>query len=790
MNLFSSLLDPIERLTSSLREAHAWYLRKLHPYYAEEPQASQFRSKQLQAVLHITPLTVIANVLNVGIVVSSFFHAGKNLWLFMWAGLVLWAASRSLKDWFSLHRKQYPAQVTEAAMTHMIHHAMLLALLWAIIPVILFSRDDPDSHLIITAIITGMIGAGAFALTSIPRAAIAHVLILGLGWEIAMLIQRDKTNWELALVLLIYAGVIISTVISTARNFGANLVAQAEIEKQKEVINLLLNDFEENASDWLWETDKFGKLRHVSNRLAESFAVSADELVGEYMVNLIESTCSRHTPEETESLEKLREFLRGITPFRDHVVNVMVAGEPRCWALTGKPLLNAHGQLTGWRGVGSDITHGHRTRIEMSRLANFDGLTGLANRYQFRSQLEMITPIADQPGKPCALLYLDLDNFKTANDLYGHDVGDQLLKIVAQRLQSRIRRGDLLARLGGDEFALISWHSTTPDTVADLASRLIMALREPVVINGQTVPIGTSIGIALAPDHGNHPEKLVKSADMALYAAKEAGRNTYAFFTAAMDKQAQHRLNIQRDLAVAIEQQQFEPYYQPLIRLRTGKVVGFETLLRWRHPTRGMIQPAEFIPVAEETGQIVAIGNWVLRQACWQAMTWPSEQRVAVNISTIQFSSPKLVDDVREILQESRLPPHRLELEITESILIQDSQAARTTLNALRQLGVRISLDDFGTGYSSLAYLRSFPLDKLKIDRSFISALGRDNDAKAIVQAIIRLAEALRLDTVAEGIEQQEQIDILRAMGCTDVQGFLLARPMPSRTIPAYLRTT
>ncbi|MFT3855966.1 MAG: bifunctional diguanylate cyclase/phosphodiesterase [Aquabacterium sp.] len=372
----------------------------------------------------------------------------------------------------------------------------------------------------------------------------------------------------------------------------------------------------------------------------------------------------------------------------------------------------------------------------------------------------------------------------------GHAVGDQLLRRVAARLKTCVAEGDLLARLGGDEFALLSWRYATQAEASALAERLVMLMSEPCQLDDAMVEVRASVGVAMAPRDGADPQSLLQCADLALYAAKAAGRNTYRFFEHAMGESARARVRLQAELGQALQANQFTLHFQPQTRLDTGEVIGFEALVRWQHSERGLIGPGEFIPVAEETGQIVPLGNWVLREACRVAAKWPRHLRVAVNLSAVQFRSSAVIDLVDEALAESGLAPERLELEITESALIEDHDGAQATLMALRSRGVRVALDDFGTGYSSLAYLKRFPMDKLKIDGMFVRSLDRDQDAQAVVTAIISLARALRLDTTAEGIETGEQLVMLKALGCDDVQGFLISRPMPAADISSYLEKT
>jgi diguanylate cyclase (GGDEF)-like protein len=386
-----------------------------------------------------------------------------------------------------------------------------------------------------------------------------------------------------------------------------------------------------------------------------------------------------------------------------------------------------------------------------------------------------------------ALLLLDLDRFKAVNDTLGHAIGDKLLCRVVDRLRATVRKSDLVARLGGDEFAILQRSPKQPDAAKALAQRLVDLVGRTYLVDDHILNIGVSIGIALPPTDGTDPDRLLKSADLALYRAKEEGRGRFRFFEQEMDARAQARRALELDLRRAFALRQFEVYYQAQMNLHDKQVVGFEALVRWRHPQRGMVSPAAFIPVAEEIGLISQIGEWVLLTACREAANWPGNQRIAVNLSPMQFSTPGLVDTVAAALATSGLSPQRLELEITESVLLEDTAATLAILHQLRSLGIRIAMDDFGTGYSSLGYLRSFPFDKVKIDQSFIRDMPTDSDSAAIVKAIIGLGISLGISTTAEGVETEEQLNRLRAEGCTDIQGYLLSKPVPAAEVEAVL---
>jgi diguanylate cyclase (GGDEF)-like protein len=432
----------------------------------------------------------------------------------------------------------------------------------------------------------------------------------------------------------------------------------------------------------------------------------------------------------------------------------------------------------GWVTTHQDITEATRAEARISYLARHDWLTELPNRLQFRDVLDDALISVNCGTNKIALISIDLDQFKAVNDTLGHPAGDELLKAVSGRLRHCVRKSDIVARLGGDEFAIIRSETADREGLAALASRLIESLSEPFRIGDDEVTIGTSVGIAIAPDHGKDFDTLLKSADMALYRAKSDGRGVYRFFEEAMDAKIRDRRALETELTKALANDEFELVYQPLVNIAAREVVGFEALLRWRSATRGLVFPNVFIPVLEEIGLINEVGAWVLKKACADAVHWPTNAKIAVNLSPVQFKGNRLGLDVCAALASSGLPPRRLELEITETAMLQDATTTLAMLRELKALGLAISLDDFGTGYSSLSYLQKFPFDKIKIDQSFVRELPVKEESLAIVRAIIRLADSLGMTTLAEGVETDKQFEILRHEGCVEAQGYLFSRPV------------
>jgi diguanylate cyclase (GGDEF)-like protein/PAS domain S-box-containing protein len=533
-------------------------------------------------------------------------------------------------------------------------------------------------------------------------------------------------------------------------------------------------DVADASSDWIWEVDAALRLTFISERYALVTGRPPEAHLGMPLADLFHAG---------ESAERWQEHLDNIArwqPFRNIVSLCEDAhGIHRTVRLAGKPIRDPAGQPIGYRGTATDITAEVEAGRRAQYLALHDPLTDLPNRELLHERIEQAIIGVSRRGDMAALLLLDLDRFKDINDTLGHPAGDLLLKQVATRLSACVREVDTVARIGGDEFAIVQVGIKDATEAQLLSRRLLELFQTPLQLDGHDCLVTVSIGIALIPTDASIPAKLLQHADIALYRAKEEGRNASRFFEPEMDAHLQRRKAVERDLRLALSRDELELFYQPKISLLNDELAGVEALVRWRHPERGLVPPAEFIGIAEETGLILQLGEWVLRMAARQAALWPGLQ-MSVNISPAQFRQPDLVQVVRSALRESGLPPHRLELEVTESVLIQQPDAAAKLLSDLKSLGVRVAMDDFGTGYSSLSYLQRFQFDKIKVDRSFIKAIGTEPTAAAIIRAVISLASSLGMLTCAEGVETNEQLEALRGEGCSEVQGYLFGKPMPA----------
>jgi diguanylate cyclase (GGDEF)-like protein/PAS domain S-box-containing protein len=748
-----------------------------------EAMAGRVRWEQLASILRLTPVMMTANVVNALLVCLAGVAGPHRDTLILWTAVVVCYALLGLYGWLAAKRRKSGKNTVSARGARRVAlQAGLLGCLWGVLPIFVLDDHSVYMNMLVVALIAGMIGTGSFALLTLPMAALAYTTPLVIGSLYVLLTSQQPILLALAGLLIFCYLVVGLSCLSHARVFVDRLVAADELERQKQVVSLLLSDFEEGSSDWLWEVDAAGALTYVSERMAEAAGVPREALIGRVVGGL--------NARMAEAPEGLASTLSGLLAdrkaFRDVVVSVTVGGEAHWWTLTAKPIHDLNGAFAGFRGVGADVTQARKDQERITRLAHYDVLTGLPNRLSF---LQALSGAWDARGRTsgCAVLCLDLDHFKGVNDSLGHPIGDALLVEAAHRLRACVGEAGIVTRLGGDEFAVVVRNDLEASALGALAQALVDALSLPYALNDHHVSIGASVGIAVAPADAADADTLLKNADLALYRAKGDGRGAYRFFEATMDVWAQERRALEIDLRSALRNDELKLFFQPLIGAKGHEITGFEALLRWQHPRRGVVGPDDFIECAEQWGLICKIGEWVLNQACRQAAAWPAPLKVAVNLSPNQFVAGDLVDQVRTALRESGLEPSRLELEITEGLLLRDTAGTLDQLRALKDLGVRIAMDDFGTGYSSLAYLWRFPFDKIKIDRTFVAEMSGNPAIADILRTITLLGRTLNLEVTAEGVETAEQASILEDMRCDHFQGYLFGRPMPIADIPGYL---
>jgi diguanylate cyclase (GGDEF)-like protein len=618
---------------------------------------------------------------------------------------------------------------------------------------------------------------GEDQLASARRLSAAPVMIVAtISMTAALNDWREQTKYQIIGSTLAVLVILMTLFLIVRRLNREHRLAERKLAQKSQHLDTAIN----NMTQGLLLFDARARLVVCNQRFIDLFGLSAD---------IVKPGC--HFRALIQHRKETGSFIGDVDTYCTEFLRNVAEGHPQNSILAtpdGRSIqiLVQKSPDGGWASTLEDITERRRAEERIAHLAHYDALTELPNRVMFRQRLEgEFAALKD--GARFAVLYIDIDEFKSINDTLGHAVGDELLKIVADRLRGCVGDSGFVARLGGDEFAIVQTGIRDADDVTNLVLPLYDAIRRPYECSGQQITTDASIGIALAPSDSTDLDELLRHADLAMYSAKAAGRRSHRFFEPAMDAGAKARRALELDLRRALVDGGLEVYYQPILDVASSEISGCEALLRWRHPARGMISPAEFIPVAEETGLINELGDWVLRTACAEAATWPASVKLAVNVSPIQFASQTLALRVASALAASGLPAGRLELEITETVLIRDDEVALATLHQLRSIGVHIALDDFGTGYSSLSYLQRFPFDKVKIDRSFISDVTTPGGSSSIIQAVVTIAMARDMVTTAEGVETAEQLEILRALGCTQMQGYLFSAARPAHEVRQML---
>lgn len=706
--------------------------------------------------------SVIANIVNAGILMAIFWNTVPSIALIAPAVAMLALLGLRVRNKNLFVTKQINANQLSNFIKSVELNSALLGVWWGCCVVYLMYVATPQQQVLCTAICSGMMAAGAITHRTLKRAGYLFVSSSGLGSCIAMLVQNNTAGYAAAALVLCYLIVLLTSIKVNEDGIKVRFQREADLRESSETINMLLADFTEQGSDWQLEMDAESRLINPNLQLAEAACRPLETLQDVKLFDLIEPGQER---------DQLAEYIANHRSFRNHAVPLNIGKQRHWWSISARPV----GDDNRYRGIASDISAQRQAEEQVSYMAHFDALTGLPNRFQFNQRLSRNLHAS---GGNMGLLFLDLDQFKIINDTLGHAFGDLLLRGVARRLETCISGEEFVARLGGDEFAILT-KSDDLSHASDLSDRIIEALTLPFRLDDHDVIVGTSIGISIAPLHGNDASTLLRNADLALYEAKAQGRNRHAVFEAGMDEAAQYRRSLELDLRGALGKHELCLHYQPLIQIEDGATLGYEALIRWIHPTRGVVMPNDFIPIAEESGMIIPIGEWVIRQAIDDMMLWPDHMTVSINLSPAQMRSPSLITTLIQSLAKTGADPKRVCLEITENVLMQDSEANLATLHKLKELGLEIALDDFGTGYSSLNYLRSFPFDRIKIDRCFISEIDEREDCQAIVRSVVNLANSLGMTTTAEGVEREGQMESLRREGCSNVQGYLFSKAVP-----------
>ncbi|MGB3721733.1 MAG: EAL domain-containing protein [Pacificimonas sp.] len=645
---------------------------------------------------------------------------------------------------------------------------------WGLGIILLSQHVAVETAILLCMIGCGMMAASALNMGNIPSATYAYSTAIGIGGIIVLARTGGMIGATGIILVVSFMALLIQSVRQGSRNFVAMTLRAGALQRTRDTVRLLLKDFEDQGSDWLWELDSNGHVRNPSRRFAEAALRPLEMLPERRFVMLFEAGPER---------DRLAEHIESGRSFSDLTLSLLVSGEQRWWSLSGRNVpTDGRSDKLCFRGVATDITDARKAESRVAYMAHYDSLTDLANRFLFRETINRrITDCGDRGD--IAVLYLDLDHFKAVNDTLGHSTGDRVLQCAARRIQRCCDGSDLVARLGGDEFAILVQGGVEDGELIRRATCITAALARPMDLGDHQVVSGTSIGIARFGRDGDDVETLMRAADLALYAAKSRGRGCHIFYQAGMDEMAQQRRQVEMDLRAALELGQLHLAFQPLVDIRTGNTVSYEALMRWDHPERGMIPPDTFIPIAEETGMIVQLGEWVLREAISELKSWPEDIGVSVNLSPVQMKSSSLISTIISSLAATGVDACRLELEITEGVLMEGGETNIAILRKIHDLGVKIALDDFGTGYSSLSYLRSFPFDKIKIDKCFVEELAEREDCRAIVRAVTELAGSLGMVTTAEGVETASQLEQLSAEGCDQVQGFLFSQALPANML-------
>ena len=727
--------------------------------------SSPLKDVQLISRGQLAPFFAAANVVAAVLFSAALWGSAATHLLIAWTGAVA-AVNFILMRWAQGQAVKCVGRSGRAVPAWMMTGDVLLrAALWLSLPLYLFNELHAADQVIAGSIIAG-IGAAGLGLVVVPACALAWMTSFTLGLCASLLLARDSIPFQHMLSIIFTLGMSTVGVLTVARWAFNQLKTSADMGSQSESASLLLQEYEQRGVGWLWQVDGENRVIYISSRMSALLGKPSNQILGHSLPSLLGGNA------------ELGRVLLEKQPFSSLEMELKTARGTRWISMAGDPIIDTAGRFEGFRGVGSDITDVRQTQERLTHLANVDVLSGLPNRGRVRQLLGEALRTAMASNVPCAIMFLDLDGFKPVNDTFGHPKGDAVLQAVAKRLCDEVGVDGHVGRMGGDEFAIVIPDAQSRKKVEQLADRIIVAVAEPYMIDQIEIRIGVSIGCAFGPIDGATVDDLILKADLALYEAKGAGRGIARYFSSELQSEQEDRVRLEADIRQAIEAKQFHLAFQPLVSAKTKKLVGFEALLRWNHPQRGFVPPNVFIPVAEETGLMAALGEFVIDEACRAAASWPEPITVALNISPKQIILPALPNIVAQALSRYRLPGNRIELEVTEGVFLDDSNRTLDVLGRLRALGVGIALDDFGTGYSSIGYLNKAVFHKLKIDGSFVREAGNKAGNVAIIQSIVQLAKSFRMSVTAEGVETAEDFERMRDLGCDTIQGYLFGKPL------------
>ncbi len=755
----------------------------------KEPKSldwSRVRGAQLNVVHRLAPARLVISLATILSVVTAMFDRAPLLFVVGWgAGASVLLA---LSSYSKLRNRGFTVQTaTRSEVQQETLWSAAMGVAWAAAVLLFAPHASPPQLLALWAVMTALMAGSAFALSAMPLATAVFLLIVGSTVSFAML------HLGLAMVsgiAAVFTGGLIGACLNAGRTFVIHESAELALVEKNEVVSLLLREFDDSGGDWMWQTDASKCLMRVSPRFAYALGVETNALETKPLLQILAGE-SWETGNVSAGLRDLAEKLKRRESFSDLILPVTIGGETHFWEMSASPRYDERGSFLGFRGVGSDVTAQRRSADKISHMARYDMLTGLPNRLQVTEALGEAMAEAYHWRGRCAFIMIDLDRFKLVNDALGHPIGDRLLTGVAERLQSLMNEKDMCGRLGGDEFGVVVRDASDTAKLQRLARNIIETLSKPYEVDHHTLYIGASVGTAIGPRDGASVEMLMRSADLALYRSKDEGGGAHSSYEPQLYAQAQERRDLEIALREALEKNQFHIHYQPVVCADGSAIEGFEALLRWQHPELGNVDPARFVPVAEEARLIGPIGEWVLRSACEEAMRWPETLRISVNVSAEQLTNPNFLSVVISSLAHSRLPADRLELEVTESVFIREGTNAVAVLEQLMTLGIRLAIDDFGTGYSSLGYLSKIKFSTIKIDRSFVQNATRNvPEALAIIRAVVALADSLGMTTTAEGVETDSEYQLVRRLGCRKVQGYLFGRPMAPADVRALFEVS